>query len=495
MSNSLAKSTAAYQPSPFMVNGQFVAGYYDPTMLPFDNSKKYKYHDIIKFCRFYYDNDTIVGTVIDRMVDMAITKLRNRKDRDNPEMAVEYYNAVAEYLQPYLKLMALDYFLHGMAIPEYTYETIMGNKVDPTLGRKRVQFPTNFWVRNAEYIELRRRPLGTERAVFMKIPDAEVNFILTKGMRDDGSSDKVGYQELVREYPNYVKAIVSGQRIFPLPDARPIYRKLRSYDDYPKPFLQNALYALQHKYYLKLMDRSIAARASELLRHVKIGSDTFPATDDDIKSTETVLATASVTGDRVFNLFTNHTVDISWVTPPMDALLNEAKYIEPNADIFLALGFPRILAVGETMRSNATDNKTASLGPISTLNDLREAIVNWVEKTYEELAERNGFTWYPKPFFSPIALQDITALTQLAIQAQQIGAISKDTIAQLYGTTYEEEQEKIETEYQEVPQDDPSQTRAPEEQSPPSGDGLQPEEPESTTQQSSNSYNKRKSRD
>jgi hypothetical protein len=491
----LAKSVSAYQPSPFMVNGQFVAGYYDPTMLPFDNSKKYKYHEIIKFCRFYYDNDTIVGTVIDRMVDMAVTKLRNRKDRDNPEMAVEYYNAVAEYLQPYLKLMALDYFLHGMAIPEYTYETIMGNKIDPTLGRKRVQFPTNFWVRNAEYIELRRRPLGTERAVFIKIPDAEVNFIMTKGMRDDGSSDKEGYQEIAREYPAYIRAIMNGQRIFPLTDARPIYRKLRSYDDYPKPFLQNALYALQHKYYLKQMDRSIAARASELLRHVKIGSDTFPATDDDIKSTETVLANASVTGDRVFNLFTNHTVEIGWVTPPMDALLNEAKYIEPNADIFLALGFPRILAVGETMRSNATDNKTASLGPISTLNDLREALTSWVEMTYQDLAEKNGFSWWPKPFFSPIALQDITALTQLAIQAQQIGAISKDTIAQLYGTTYEEEQEKIETEYQEVPQNDTNQTGTPEEQQPTPGSGLQPEEPESTVQQPSSAHNKRKSGD
>jgi hypothetical protein len=469
------KSVAAYMPSPFFVNNQFVAGYYDPTTLPFDNSKKYTYHDLLKFCRFYYDNDTIVGTVIDRMVDMSMTQLRNRRDKEHTEDSVKYFDAVASFLQPYLKIVALDYFIHGMSVPEMTTQTIMGNKVDPTLGRKRVQFPQEFWVRNPEFIELKRRPIGTSRLVFFKVPEAEVDFILTKGKRRDGTSDKQGYLELVREFPAFVRAVEKGQRLFPLENVRPIYRKLRSYDDYPKPFLQNALYALQHKYYLKQMDRAIAARASELLRHVKIGSDNYPATDDDIQATESVLANAAVTGDRVFNLFTNHTVDISWVFPPMEALLNEAKYVEPNADIFLALGFPRILAVGETLRSNSTDNKTASLGPISTLNDLREAILLWVEHAYKELAEANNFTWYPKPFFSPIPIQDVTALTQLAIQAQQIGAISKDTIAQLYGTTYEDEQEKIDTEVpEEVPApDDNNSPRVPEEQSPPSGDGLQ----------------------
>jgi hypothetical protein len=122
------------------------------------------------------------------------------------------------------------------------------------------------------------------------------------------------------------------------------------------------------------------------------------------------------------------------------------------------------------------------LGPISTLNDIRDSILAWIEGFYADLAEKNGFQWYPKPFFSPIALQDITALTQLAIQAQQIGAISKDTIAQLYGTTYEDEQEKIDTEFVEVPEDDNNQARIPEEQQTPTGDGVQPEEPESEVQ-------------
>jgi hypothetical protein len=231
---------------------------------------------------------------------------------------------------------------------------------------------------------------------------------------------------------------------------------------------------MQHKEYLKLMDKTIVSRSIELLRQIKVGSDTFPATDDDIAATQQAISEAAASGDRVFNLFTNHTVEVSWVLPPLDALLNESKYAEPNSDIFLALGFPRILTVGESLRSNSSDSRIATLGPMTTLSELREKIIEWVKLLYEDLATRNGFTEWPDPYFSPIQFQDMTALTQFAIQAQQIGAISKDTIAQLYGSTYEEEQQKISFE---VEADDTNQQQpaAPKEPSAQTGTGVQPE--------------------
>ena len=89
---------------------------------------------------------------------------------------------------------------------------------------------------------------------------------------------------------------------------------------------------------------------------------------------------------------------------------------------------------------------------------------------YEELATRNGFASWPDAYFSPIQFQDMTALTQFAIQAQQAGAISKDTIAQLYGSTYEEEQAKIKFE---VPDEsNTNQPQVPKEPSTPTGSGV-----------------------
>jgi hypothetical protein len=194
------------------------------------------------------------------------------------------------------------------------------------------------------------------------------------------------------------------------------------------------------------MDKSIASRAIEAIRHIRIGNDDFPADDDDITAVEDIVTQNSSSGERIFNLFTNHTVEIEWVFPPLDALLNEMKYAEPNSDIFLGLGFPRILTVGETAKSNAADNKIASLGPKATLDDMRDSIVEWLKKLFQELAELNNFTRIPDPYLAPIATVDMTALVQFAIEALTAGAISKDTVAQLYGTDYDTEAGQIETE-------------------------------------------------
>ena len=474
MEKPLSRAIAGYTPNPMYTYNIHTVGYYDPTQAPFDNSKEYTYHDLVKYCRFFYKRDSIVRTVLNRMKNLGITKLRNRKGKSD-EQTLKYYDAVLKKIQPFIKHVALEYLLTGLVVPGLTYKTTMMSKIDPSLGRKRVEFPENLWIRNQSNIKLRRRPRGMERAVYLEIPQDEISFIVNKGKRTDGTDDTAAYKELLRESPAYVRAVQAGQRLFPLDDVKPIYGDLTSDSEYPVPYLQNALSPMQHKDYLKLMDRTIVSRSVEMVRQIKVGSDNFPATDDDLDATKRTLADAAASGDRVFNLFTNHTVEIEWVLPPLDALLNETKYLEPNADIFMALGFPRILTVGESLRSNSSDSRIASLGPLATLNEMRERILEWVEWLFEELAERNNFSTWPEPYFSPVQFQDMTALTQFAIQAQQIGAISKDTISQLYGSTYEEELDKIQFE---VTNDESDERRpeAPEESIPSPGSGLLPSE-------------------
>jgi len=416
-----------------------------------DKNKKRSYHDTLPLVRWFYENDPIAGTVVNRMAEMSITVLRNRKKtkKNDQEVSPEilaYFNALAEEIRPFLKIAALEYLLNGMAVPQYTTTKIIGNKIAEILGRKRYTTVDKIWVRNAEHIELKRRPTGMDRQVFYKVPQEEIVFIQNKGIRQDGTQDLDAYQYLVDNFPDYVKDIQKGVTKFPLDNIRPIYRKQNSYDDYPIPFLQNALKSLQHKEYLKSMDRSIASRAIEAVRHVTVGDKDFPADDDDITAIENMVTQNSSSGERIFNLFTNHTVKMEWVFPPLDALLNEAKYAEPNSDIFLGLGFPRILTVGETAKSNAADNKIASLGPKATLEDLREALIVWLKALYKELADINGFDRIPDPYFAPITTTDITALIQFAIQALTAGAVSKDTVSQLYGSDYETEAGQIETE-------------------------------------------------
>jgi len=428
------------------IGRKIVSGYYDPS-----TPQKRSYHDQIKIIRWFYENDPIAGTVVNRMADMSITTVRNRKKTKGnldqvPEDIQAYFDALVVQLRPFLKLAALEFLVHGMAVPDYTFQRLRGDKIAEKLGRKRYITIDQIWVRNPEHLLLKKRPTGMERQVLLKTPNDDIAFIQNKGTRVDGTEDKAAYQYLLENFPEYVRAIQKGITIFPLDNVRPILRKLTSYNEYPTPFLTNALTALQHKAYLKAMDRSIASRAIEAIRHIKTGDKDFPADDDDINATKAMVEQNSSSGERIFNFFTNHTVTIEWIFPPLDALLNEAKYAEPNADIFLGLGFPRILTVGETLRSNASDSKIASLGPKATLDDLRDALTAWLVRLYEELAEKNNFLRVPEPYFAPIATSDYTALVQFAIQALEAGAISKDTVSQLYGSDYETEAGQIETE-------------------------------------------------
>ena len=432
---------------PFYDHGRnYLMGYIDPS-----NTHKRNYHDTIKIVRWFYGYDPIAGTVINRMADMSITVLRNRRRTklnagDVEDTVLAYFNALVLELRPFLKAAALEYLLHGMALPQYTFKRVRGDLISDLLGRTRYQTIDKIWLRNPEHIILRKRPIGTDRLILYKVPPDQVSFIQNNGKLADGTIDAEGYKYLVETFPEFVAAVKKGQILFPLEDVRPIYRKLLTYDDYPVPFLQNALTALQHKEYIKSMDRSIASRVIEAIRHVKIGDKDFPADQDDIDATEAQVTQTTSTGDRIYNLFTNHTVSFEWVIPPLDALLNEAKYSEPNADIFLGLGFPRILTVGETAKSNAADNKIASIGPKATLEDLREAIIAWLRDLYKELAELNGFKRIPEPYFAPIATTDMTALIQFAVDALNAGSISKDTVAQLYGSDYETEADQMEAE-------------------------------------------------
>jgi len=434
---------------PFVNQGKnYLLGYVSTA-----NAKKRNYHETIKIVRWFYENDPIAGTVVNRMADMSITILRNRRKtklnkEDVEDNVLAFYDALAEQLRPYLKIAALEFLLHGMVILDYTTVRLRGDKISEKLGRTRYTTLEKIWARNPENIVLKQRSVGMDVQVFFKVPASEVTFIQNKGTRSDGTEDKETYKYLLETFPEFVAQVQKGKTLFELADVDPILRKQNSYDEYPIPFLQNALKPLQHKEYLKAMDRSIARRMIQAIRHVKVGNDLFPADQDDIDSIQTLLSTVSNSSNDefIYNLFTNHTVEIGWAVPPFEALINEAKYSEPNADIFLALGFPRILTVGETAKSNAADNKVASLGPKATLDDLRDILIIWLKKLYRKLADINGFTRIPDPYFSPISTTDITALIQFAKDIFNTGALSKDALAQLYGTDYQTEAGQIEAE-------------------------------------------------
>ena len=396
------------------------------------------YHECIRRSRYYYENDSIAGTVIDRMTDIAVTQIKNRHKKYKQEIQ-NYYDGLAVILAPLLKQIPLDYLIDGMAIPEYRTDRIMGNRIHQDLGRTRYVIPKATWNRNAANIEIKKGPMG-DRVLYLRIPIEDKELIKTKGKPDRIKE----YEDLERLAPDYVRAIESGQTLFRL-DSRPIFRKMTNYNTYPIPFLKRALGPLDYRQSLKRMDKVTTDRVIEALRQVKVGSDEYPADDDDITAAKNTLQ-GKTTQDTIMNVYTNHTISIEWIVPPVDALLDQTKYEEANADIFISMGFPRLWTVGENEKSNTADNKIASVGPIATLNALRSDVLEWIRYLYADLADKNGFVQYPDPYWTPINTAAVAELIQYADKFITNKTISRNTGALLYGTDWNTEREQIEVE-------------------------------------------------
>lgn len=195
------------------------------------------------------------------------------------------------------------------------------------------------------------------------------------------------------------------------------------------------------------MDYVIASRAIEAIMLIQAGDKDFPVTEDDttLEDLRQQMMSRSKYGssEAIYKLFTNHTVKISWSYPPLDALLSDEKFSEPNADIFLALGFPRILIIGETLRSNSGQAITTTMGPIAALEEMRNSIIEWITYLYEDLAKKNNFDNIPKATFAPITSSEIVELIKYAVDAAGQGYISRNTIAKMLGTDFNSEIEQI----------------------------------------------------
>lgn len=415
------------------------------------------YEQELRQSRFFYKYDPFASTVINRMAEMIAGKLKHRRGFCTDEEYF-YFVGLADRFTQLIQQMALEYLIAGMAVPDYLTKREMGRKIHPELGRTRYVIPDQLWLRNSDNIILKRQPASNERRVYLKIPQEERDFIINKGEYPDGTKDEELYRQIVRQFPEYVKLIEEGRTTIPLPDAHPILRKPTPNCDYPQPFLVPALSSLKHKMRIKEMDYTMATRAIEAIRLVKAGSDEYPVTEDDptlMELRDQMIAKSNNANlELIYTLYANHTVTIEWVYPPFDTLLSTDKYLAVDADIFMAMGFSRVLLTGESLRSNSSGTGDITiLGPLATLTEARSVILEWIRKIYRELADVNGFINIPDPNFDPLTVNDAQVLIQYAATALKDQVISRNTYAQLFNTDFETEQQQRTYENEAVSQD------------------------------------------
>ena len=441
---------------------------HDPsqTGLVFGNTVDYmelpkKYQDIVKMCRFFYKHDPIAGTVINKMVDFAVSSMMNQQSFcTDEEFAV--YESLHDMLEEFYRNVCLEYLLSGLVVPHYEWSKVSGADLTPLLNsRRRIHVPDNIWFRDPATITVKSTPIPNKKDYYVKVSSELIKFIKSGGKRADGSFDRDTYNALVENYPEFVKAVKDSKGVsieIRLTEVRPILSKCLPEDPYPIPYMINALESLMHKRNLRKMDYSVAARVIAAIQIIKLGSDEFPTTDeadfDHIKE-QMNYRTAKGQAEKVFQLFANHTLKIEWVAPDTAAMLSRDKYSSVEDDIIAGFGFPRTLITGETLRSNVEGGSDmATFSPIATLESIRTKLLSWTVDLYKEIKEKNNFKSIPVPAFEPMKLYSLKDLNAITRDLYKEGSLSRKTRLQLQGIDQDTEMERIEREIEEYKERD-----------------------------------------
>lgn len=408
------------------------------------------YAEEVRLCRFFYKRDPLASTVINKLIDFALTDIKvERKNLSNNEYKI--YTNVINLIKPLLEEAALEYLVTGMAVCEISYGAISKKNLKKWGIKKydSIVIPTDYWVRDSETIIINKPFIGSKSTYSVEIPSELIYFIQNNGIYSDGTKDIQLYEEVNQKFPLFVALIKAGETKVVLEDPVVIERRKMANSAYPIPYLHSALESLKYKRALRKMDYALAARVTTAWQLITLGDKDFPLLEEDEDKLEKLRAQINYNRynqsdyDRVYQLFGNHTLKVSWIMPDVTALLNDTKYKDINLDILFALGFPRILITGETDKSNTSNAEYAMLSPEKTMASLQHALLVIVENILDKVAEYNNFDNYAVPFFKPVNLKDFVRFFNVLYQLHQSATVSRKTLTEFIGIDFDKEIENI----------------------------------------------------
>lgn len=446
------------------VHGFAVAEFSTPTTNPWTDAlkakdKKFDYEEFVKInslCRFFYRTEPVVSTVINKLVEIGINDLMFSKNKltDN-EFRV--YTSIKPRLLEFGEQLAQEYMLSGLVVPEVGYSKNNDKNYIFSLGIKKYTsliLPESLTLRDPKNIKIYTHLLGDKPSYYIKVPTEIIEFIKNKGVFGDGKENKELYDMLVNFYPDFVKQVNSGLTEVPLENNLIIRRKYTSDNPYPIPYISPSLDALQHKRKLRRMDYSLIDKVISAILHVRVGNDTFPQTDteedqlsmNELRTQLRMRGNSEQLMERIFQLITNHTVEMEWIFPNMDVLVNTEKYSDINQEILFGLGFPRVLITGESQRSGSSDPELAMIAPIKTMENFRSKIIEVIRNICNEVALRNNFKSAPTVEFKALSLHSFSDFITGISKLYDASAMSRTDLGKVYGVDFLEQVDKLEQE-------------------------------------------------
>lgn len=422
---------------------------YKKAKAPLLNDREYL--KAVEECRYFYRKDPIANTTIDKLVEIGITDLIIDKGSLS-ENQYRMLEGIKDEVLDFLKDGALEFLVSGLVIPEITFEW-KRKKVLEDMGVKKYSeawLPKEMWYRNPENIELKESFMSREPLYYLNVPDEYIK-ALNKILDTDTPEHNRMVNEFMTSYPGFVEQLKKGEKKVLLIDKNNLFIRRKSMVDspYPTPYLYPAIESLQHKRNIRAMDFALASRVIEAIQVFKLGDKDFPLTKEteyqleDLKtqiSTRYSLSPASI--ERVFQLFGNHTLEIEWIIPPVEALLDDTKYREVNNDIIYALGFPRILIMGEAERTGSSNHDYATLSPIATMENFRNRLIRIAKYIFDEIVRKNDLGDYGGVRFEKVNLVLFKDFSEALLNLYEKGNISRESVSNFYGYNWDEEVNK-----------------------------------------------------
>lgn len=398
------------------------------------------------YARFFYERDPIASVVINKLVDIAINSIIfNKNGLTENQMTI--FDSLKDKLKEFCEAMALEFLISGFVIPEIKYTVVNKEELDD-LGINRyssLQLPTSMWLRDPKTVEIKPSLLGNEPTYLVEIPKELIEFIMNGGKYSSGESDPELYAKLLAEYPEFVVAIRNGQTKIKLENELVFRRRVITGKAYPLSYLNSAIEDLRHKRNLRRMDYSVAARVISAIQLFTLGSDEFPVTEEDgdvfedIKNQMTWRDSSGMDVERVFQLFANHTLKITWVFPPTDVLLDDKKYAEVNKDILMALGTSKTLLIGEAEKTGTSSPELSTVSAVKTMENMRDKILIVLKDICSEISRRNDIPNRPKVRFAPLNLAQFVDFATALTDLYSSGNVSRHSYSKYFGYDWDDE--------------------------------------------------------
>lgn len=212
------------------------------------------------------------------------------------------------------------------------------------------------------------------------------------------------------------------------------------HEDWADPLLWPVMADIFYKNKLRQMDLSVCDGVINAVTIFKLGdfANGFIPPEEHMRAFAEFLRTPTA----AMNMVWNDAISIESNYPPVDRILNVAKYEAVDRDILRGLGVPDTLLGGTTGASFST----GFLGVRTLLERLEEGrntVITWLNRQLKMIAAIMGHRDIPKVKFGKMSLRDEKAEKMLLIQLLDRNIISIEAVLECFGEDFEIEIERL----------------------------------------------------